>query len=65
MYKRKEPLCKKPVEKRQRGDIRTDELEDDGTGGKERVERFSDGSSIHHSGGPCGERKTDQFGEDC
>jgi len=65
MYQNKKALCKKPVWERERGDVKTDGLEDDGTGGKVRVERFSDGSSTYHGGGPCGDRKSDKFGREC
>lgn len=32
---------------------------------EERVTRFSDGSSIRHCGGPCGDVKYNEFGEEC
>jgi hypothetical protein len=64
MY-RDEPLCQKTVEEREWGDVKEDGLEDDGTGGKVRVERFSDVSSTYLYGGPCGDRKADKFGREC
>jgi hypothetical protein len=65
MHSNKEPLCNKPIEDRERDDVKTDGLEDDGAGGKVMVERFVDGSSIHYFSGPCGKIKTDKFGNNC
>ena len=64
-YRNSSPLCQKPVEKRNQGDVVSDKQEDDGTGGKVRIERFSDGSSTAHFGGPCAPVRTDKYGREC
>ena len=65
MYGNKKPLCTIPADKRNRGDVVSDRQENNGTGGKWRVERFADGSTITHFGGPCGSVRTDKFGREC
>lgn len=35
------------------------------TGVEIEVTRYSDGSSTHHFGGPCGSVNYDEFGEEC
>lgn len=44
---------------------RRTEYEDDTTGGKEKITRFADGSSIRHCGGPAGPMYYDKYGEEC
>lgn len=39
--------------------------ENDNTGGKVKVTRYSDGSSTYHFGGPCGSQDYDEFGNEC
>ena len=43
----------------------TEEYEDDNTGGKVLVRRYTNGHSRVYWGGPCGPTDYDAFGEEC
>ena len=58
-------LCRCDPWRVQRQDIVSEKMEDNGTGGKVRVKRFSDGSSRVEWGGMGGTVCYDEFGEEC
>lgn len=66
MFRNERPMCKRNNKDRmeERKDY-VDEMEDNGTGGKVRVTRYSDGTSTVHWGGPCGSVNYDENGEEC
>jgi hypothetical protein len=57
-------MCYRDRENMNRDDFE-EGYEDDNTGGKVRVSRYSDGTTTVHHGGPCGDSHYDENGEEC
>lgn len=68
MYPPGKPMCQWDNEEFEPGDYGDYEDKDEydgGTGTTTRVTRYRDGSAVHHFGGPVGDVRTAQYGEEC